>query len=161
VGRPNKIRSAGLEGEVRKLAAQGLTSRQIADQLLKRKGVQIGHVAVARFMAEETSDRRDAARNVAMAEAKETVPLALKVLKQATTLTHNLMNREYRGSGTQDQPSTRVREFILAARAATVAARALHQVTMGEGGEGTASAALSEVQRILAEKRKAEADGTE
>ena len=63
----DKIRSAGREARVRQLAAQGKTSREIAEEL-GRDGLKVSHASVSRFLREETAERRAAAQHVAAPE---------------------------------------------------------------------------------------------
>ena len=125
MARPNKIRSAGREAEVRELAAGGMTSRQIAAQL-SETGLKVSHQAVARFLREETEDRRSAARSVAASDAQESVPLVTASLRELIELG---MERVRPG---KDGERCDHRDFARLSQAVTQASRALHQVTVGD-----------------------------
>lgn len=155
MGRPNKIRLANKEAEVRKLAAQGLTYRQIADAL-KKQGITVSHMAVGRFIQEETEERKAAARSVASSEAKESVPLVTQALRQLVVMNMTAARREFRGDGDDKKPKPRTGALALATKAAVAAARALHAVTMGEGPVNPLEDVQKEAMDILAAKRKRE-----
>lgn len=163
MGRPNKIRQANQEAAVRKLAAKGLGFREIAAELQKR-GVNVSHMAVARFIQEETQERRDVARSVVAQEAKDTVPLATRALTRIVEMGMNIATRAYLGKdkgGTQQEPKPDAREWATAAKVTAGAARALYQVTMGETPADSLAALRNEAQELLAAKRRREREEEE
>lgn len=152
-----KIENAGKEAEVRRLSAQGMSSRAIAVELAKQ-GLSVNHSAVNRFLRQETEDRRDAARLEVAKEAKESVPLATKALRQIVIMNLTLAQRVYQEAmDTKDAKLSKVvpRSVYLAvtsySKAATAAARALHGITMGTGdGDDTMRKLQERVTAILA-----------
>lgn len=161
MAKPNKIRQANQEATVRKLAAKGLGFREIAAEL-KSRGVNVSHMAVSRFIQEETQDRRDAAQSVAASQAKDSVPLVQKALTGIIKQGMNIMVLKYRGKGNDEKPQPEVLLWSSAAKVTAGAARALHAVTMGEGpGVDALSQLRQEAQRLLADKRKRDREDPE
>jgi cell wall-associated NlpC family hydrolase len=150
---PNKIRTAAKEKRVRELAAQGLTYRQISDAL-KQEGFSVSHVAVGRFLAEETNERRAAARSVASTEAKESVPLVTAALRQLVVMNMTAAKKAYRGGGTDSAPNPDISALADATRAAVAAAKALHSTTVGDEPGNSADDLRGEVLGILAARNK-------
>jgi hypothetical protein len=150
---PNKIRTAAKEKRVRELAAQGLTYRQIADALGK-DGFSVSHVAVGRFLAEETNERRAAARSVASTEAKESVPLVTAALRQLVVMNMTAAKKAYRGRGDDGKPDPDIAALADATRAAVAAAKALHSTTVGDEPANASDDLRNEVMGILASRYK-------
>jgi hypothetical protein len=151
---PNKIRTAAKEKRVRELAAQGLTYRQISDALGK-EGFSVSHVAVGRFLAEETNERRAAARSVASTEAKESVPLVTAALRQLVVMNMTAAKKAYRGRGGNDStPDPDIAALADATRAAVAAAKALHSTTLGDEPANASDDLRNEVMGILAARNK-------
>lgn len=149
----NKIRTSAKEARVRVLASQGLTYRQIADAL-KAEGVEVSHVAVGRFLSEETEERRAAARSVASTEAKESVPLVTAALRQLVVMNMTAAKKAYRGGGTDTAPNPDISALADATRAAVAAAKALHSTTLGDEPRDATSDLRDEVLGILAKRNK-------
>lgn len=153
MGRPNKIRTAGMESAVRELAASGMSYEQIAETITAR-GTPISHMAVSRFIGEETEERKSAARSVASKEAKESVPLVTRSLRRLVDMNMAAAEVAYTGKGTGDDPKPDVRDLAAATTAATTAIRLLHAVTVGEAPPAGADALRDEALAILAAKRR-------
>lgn len=180
MGRPNKIRQHAQEATVRKLAAEGLTSRQISDRLKQHHKLDVSHTAVARFIQEETQDRRDAARSVASEEAKESVPLVTAKLRKwvetIDSLVDECMETPRDGAempweaGDGAEPASPAERAVRRAKqvssvtedvsrlvnAGVKAAKALHEITTGDGAATGADGLRGEVLSILAAKAKRE-----
>jgi hypothetical protein len=177
MGRPNKIRSAGFEAKVRKLAAEGLTYRQISDKVAEL-GLEVSHVAVGRFLTEEADERRGAARNVAASEAQQSVPLVTSKLRKWVETVDALVDQAMADSEADDgqdgesgphaspaeqiarrarRASSRSEDVARLVNAGTKAAKALHDITVGDGPSDPMSALRDEAIEILAQKRKREA----
>ena len=151
----NRIRTAAKEVRVRQLAAQGKTYRQISD-VLRSEGFVISHVAVGRFLNEETAERRAAARGVASTEAKESVPLVTSALRQLVVMNMTAAKKAYRGKGTDAKPDPLIADLADATRAAVAACRALHVATVGDGANDPSTDLRDEVRDILSAKSKRE-----
>jgi hypothetical protein len=159
-GRPNKIRSAGLEGVVRKLAADGLGYREIAAEL-KKRGNDIAYTAVGRFLNEEAGERREVARNVAAEQAHDAVPLVTQSLKTWVLEIGGLVQRTLDSVNKEPDPEAKERKLNRAAgavstlvQAGTRAAKTLHDITAGDAPAGEGEAVLGEVLGILAARQK-------
>lgn len=162
MGRPNKIRQHRLEAQVRKLTAQGLTYRQISERLEKDQGVKISHVAVGRFISEETEERKEAVRNVAAKEAQTNIPQASKVLTQVMQMGLKVTHMKYMGvSNDPKKPAPDVAHFAAAAKVTTAAARALYAITAGEEPSTGIEKIRDEVLGILAGAKKRDEAGDE
>ena len=151
-----KIEKAGKEAEVRGLAGKGFSSQKIA-LILTGQGIAINRSAVTRFLQQETEERRAAARLEVAKEAKESVPLATKALRQIVIMNLTLAQRVYEEAVSKDPKDIKVipRSVYLAvtsySKAATAAARALHGITMGTGdGDDTMRKLKARVDEILA-----------
>ena len=79
MGRPNKIDQNGLAEVVLELAVTK-TSRQIAEILKQEHGVEIGHVAVARYIQGMRQERAQATKALVQEHIKATVPKDLELL---------------------------------------------------------------------------------
>ncbi len=161
----SKIEAAGKEAEVRRLASTGLASPAIAAELAKQ-GLTVNRSAVSRFLKQEIEDRRDAARAVVAEEAKESVPLATKALRQIVIMNLTLAQQVYQEAVDKDPKNAKVtpRSVYLAvtsySKAATAAARALHGITMGTGeGDDTIRRLKARVDEILASDDVPDDDG--
>jgi hypothetical protein len=174
-GRPNKIRSAGLEGVVRKLAGEGLGYRAISDEL-KRRGHDVAYSAVARFLSEEAGERREIARNIATEEAHDAVPLVTQSLKRWVSNCGELIKGALaelekpptqaaegsldalEGSVDKERRIARTAETVSKlVNAGSKAAKLLYDITAGDQKVSEVDAVRDEAMAILAEKRKREA----
>ncbi len=81
MGRPNKIDQNGLAEVVLELAVTK-TSRQIAEILKREHGVDIGHVAVARYIQGIRQERAEATKALVQETIKATVPRDLEILDE-------------------------------------------------------------------------------
>lgn len=142
MARRQTIRTAGRERRVRELAAQGKSLREIAD-VLEAEGLKVSYVAVGRFLNEETSERRDAAKSVAAADAQATVPLVTDGLRKLAALAVKRADQT-------DDDSAAARLIA----AGTGALNALHRVTVGEDGPKGGAGLLAELDAILDEERR-------
>ncbi len=165
-GRPNKIRTAGLEGVVRKLAGDGLGYREISDEL-KKRGHDIAYGAVGRFLSEEAGERREAARNVAAEVAHDTVPMVQHTLRAWVKDIATLVERTIEGVNSEIDPEAKSRKLDRAAtsvstlvNAGSKAAKLLHDITIGDGPTSPLEALQAEVNAILG-NRRSESDDEE
>ncbi len=146
MAKSSKIRRAGLEGPIRALAAKGMATRDISAALAEQEGVKIGHVSVARFLREETDDRREAAKHVAVSVAHETIPLATKALRGFVAFA-------LKGA----EAALKAKDHSASARlisAGTQAAVALHKLTMGEETPGDVGTLGDRLAAIVAARSK-------
>jgi hypothetical protein len=72
MARPGKIREPH-EADIIQLAGEGKSTREIAAALTTKHGLQIGHVAVARWLSERRAERAEVSRGVAREELSKTV----------------------------------------------------------------------------------------
>jgi hypothetical protein len=159
-GRPNKIRAGALEGVVRKLAADGLGYREIADEL-KKRGHDIAHATVGRFLVEESEERREAARNVASEIAHDTVPLVTGSLRRWVVDIGQLVKSTLSDIDSETDPDLKSRKLRESAssiaslvNAGTKAAKTLHDITIGDAPASHADDLRGEVLGILAARNK-------
>lgn len=119
----DKIRAACLENRVRTLVAAGKSSREISAALAD-DGHKISHETVAKFIREETADRREAAKSALSADASATVPIVTDGLKRLAALAEKHAEQ----AGALDDYGSSARLIS----SATVALLALHKVTVGD-----------------------------
>lgn len=87
VARPNKIDQNGLSEVVLELATTK-TSRQIAEILKCNHGVEIGHVAVARYIQGVRQERAEQTKALVQEKIKATVPRDLEILDEMIAQEH-------------------------------------------------------------------------
>lgn len=122
MARTLSIRTANKEARVRELAAKGKTLREIAAALAV-EGLKVSHVAVGRFLNEETSERRDLAKSVAAVDAQATVPLITAGLRRLAEIAMR------RAEETEDDGAS-----ARLVAAGSDAWMKLHKVTVGDDG---------------------------
>lgn len=166
-GRPNKIRSSGLEGAVRKLASDGLAYREISAEL-KRRGQDVSAAAIGRFLTEEAGERREVARNVVAEQAHADVPLVTSSLRKWVGDIGDLVSTTMEGLARELDPDEKDKKLNRAAQnvstlvnAGAKAAKLLHDITMGEEPASKADDFLRDAQAILEAKRLRDAEQTE
>lgn len=76
-----RIRQAGKVAEVRAMATRGESFKAIADALTSQGIAGVTSTSVRRLLAQETSDRREAASAVAADEATQSTRLAITTLR--------------------------------------------------------------------------------
>ncbi len=163
-GRPNKVRSSGIEGVCRKLAADGLGYREISEEL-KRRGHDVSYSSVARFLSEEADERREIARDVASEQAHTDIPLVTKSLRKWVGDIGGLVTKTIEAIEKEDDPIEQRKQLNYAASAVATlvnagskAAKLLHDITAGAEPAAAADAFLAEAQAILEKKRQREAE---
>lgn len=164
----SKIRLAGLETVVRKMAAEGHGAREIAARLAADYKCEVTHTSVLRFLREESEERRKVAATVSAATATETITLADKAARGVLTMAMNIATREYnayqdaakaaeeaakKGEKAPALPS--VTKFVATGSLALTAARTAKEIAMGEDPSGGGE--LGKLQAKLADAVKARA----
>jgi len=160
MARPHKIRTSGNEGLVRKLASEGKTSREISDAL-KERGLDIGHVAVSRFITEETEERREIARSVASEQAFDAVPVVTRWMRDTLkdlTRVRELSMHAFEAASKSGAEEMMLEHGKLIARLAGPGAavgKALIDITVGEQPTSEVDALHDRIQSILKAKKSA------
>ncbi len=153
------IRKYGKEGRVRELSAAGKTSREIS-AILDTEGVKVSHAAVTRFLREEATDRREAARAEASKQAKDTIPLVTEAFARLVELGMKRIERlpedpvvipTGEKGGAVVNPHT---DFARLSTAITGAGRALHAITVGEDPDPQSTGLATELGELLKRKRQ-------
>lgn len=81
MARPNKIDQHGLSEVVLGLATT-MTSRQISEKLQQEYGVDVSHVAVARYIKDIRQERAEQTKALVQEKIKATVPRDLDILDE-------------------------------------------------------------------------------
>lgn len=81
MARPNKIDQHGLSEVVLGLATT-MTSRQISEKLKQEYGVDVSHVAVARYIKDIRQERAEQTKALVQDKIKATVPRDLDILDE-------------------------------------------------------------------------------
>lgn len=119
-----------------------MSSRDIADSLAA-EGHSLGHATIARFLRDEVTDRREAARAVAAQDAQATIPLVTDGLRKLAALAQRRAER------TEDDSAA---ARLIAA--GTSALNALHRVTVGDEPAKGTSELIDELGDILDRRRR-------
>lgn len=138
----DRIRTERLEGRIRELAGAGKSSREIA-ATLTASGHKVSHETVAKFIREETRERREAAAVVVAAEAQATVPFVTDSLQKLATLALKHADK------TDDD---RARASLISAGNSTLAT--LHKIVVGDEPQKSGADLLVELGDILDRRRR-------
>lgn len=140
---PDRIRASRLEGRIRELVADSKSSREIA-AILTASGHKISHETVAKFIREETAERREAAKSVAVADAQSVVPFITDGLQRLARVAMKRAEAEDVEDGN--------RARLIAAGNSTLAT--LHKIVVGDEPQKSGVELLAELGDILDRRRR-------